>query len=322
MRPTRWMSLLTLAAAVTACEPLPEDSGPGLTEVQLPGADFYPEGLAAASDGTLYVGSVGTGAIARARPGELGAHVFVPGRAAFGVYGLAVDEAHDTLWACTYDDALPPAQPAHLAAYALGTGELKASHALPGASGFCNDVTLDAVGNVYATDTFANTVVRLALGGDALTTWASDAAFAPTAEGNFTLNGIAFDKSGGLYVVKSDTGTLFFIAIQPDGSAAAPVTIPVAPALESPDGLEWVDAQRLLVVENAPGRASIVTLTGGTGTAEVLANGFVEPTAATLTEEGAWVLEGQLGFLFGGPGAPSLPFRAHRLAVPPAPLLP
>ncbi|RKH53352.1 SMP-30/gluconolactonase/LRE family protein [Corallococcus llansteffanensis] len=320
MRSTRWLSLLTLVTAVSACEPPPEESA--RAEVQLPGEDFYPEGIASSSDGTLYVGSVGTGAIARARPGELGAHVFVPGRPAFGIYGLAVDEAHGTLWACTYDDTLPPAQPSHLAAYGLATGELKASHPLPGSSGFCNDIALDAAGNVYATDTLANTVVRLAVGGNELTTWAEDEAFAPVVEGDFTLNGIAYDGAGTLYVVKSDTGTLFSIAIQADGSAGAPVTIPVEPALEAPDGLEWLDAQRLLVVENTPGRVSVVTHSGGSGTKEVIANGFGEPTTAALTDDGAWVLEAQLGFFFGAPGVPSLPFRVHRVVVPQAPLLP
>ncbi|RKH12569.1 hypothetical protein D7V97_07990 [Corallococcus sp. CA053C] len=314
MRPTRWLSLLTLVTAVSACEPPPEESE--RMEVQLPGEDFFPEGIASSSDGTLYIGSVGTGAIARARPGELGAHVFVPGRAAFGVYGLAVDEAHGTLWACTYDDTLPPATPSHLAAYALATGELKTSHPLPDASGFCNDIALDAAGNVYATDSFANTVVRLAVGGNEVTTWAADAAFAPVVEGDLTLNGIAYDGAGTLYVVKSDTGTLFSIAIQADGSAGAPVTIPVVPALEAPDGVEWLDAQRLLVVENTPGRVSVVTHSGGSGTKEVLANGLVEPTTAALTDDGAWVLEAQLGYFFGTPGVPSLPFRVYRLAVP------
>ncbi|WP_375758539.1 SMP-30/gluconolactonase/LRE family protein [Corallococcus exercitus] len=317
MRACSWMSVVTLAAALSACEPFPEAPGSGLTQVQWPDEDFYPEGIAAAKDGTLYAGSLGTGAIARARPGALGAEVFVPGRPAFGVYGLAVDEAHDTLWACTYDDLLPPEQPAHLAAYALSTGAQKASHPMPGESGFCNDVTVDAAGNVYATDSFANIIVRLAVGGTALTTWASDDAFAPSEPGAFTLNGIAYDGASRLYVVKSDTGTLFSIDIQPDGSAAAPVIIPVAPALETPDGLEWVDSQRLLVVENTAGQASLVTLGEGAGAKEVLANGFVEPTAAALTEDGAWVLESQMGFLFGTPGAPALPFRAYRVAVPP-----
>ncbi|RKG65317.1 hypothetical protein D7V80_23725 [Corallococcus sp. CA054B] len=317
MRVRSWLSVVTLAATVSACEPFPEDTRSVPTEAQWPGEDFYPEGIAAAKDGTLYAGSLGTGAIARVRPGALGAEVFVPGRPAFGIYGLAVDEAHDTLWACTYDDLLPPAQPAHLAAYALSTGALKASHPMPGESGFCNDVTVDAAGNVYATDSFANIIVRLAVGGTALTTWASDEAFAPSEEGAFTLNGIAYDGAGRLYVVKSDTGTLFAIDIQPDGSAAAPVSIPVSPALETPDGLEWVDSRRLLVVENTAGQASIVTLGEDSGVKEVLANGFGEPTAAALTEDGAWVLESQMGYLFGVPGTPTLPFRAYRVAVPP-----
>ncbi|NOK15707.1 SMP-30/gluconolactonase/LRE family protein [Corallococcus carmarthensis] len=317
MRIHPWLSVVTLTAAVSACEPFPEAPGSALTEVQLPGEDFYPEGIASSKDGTLYVGSLGTGAIARARPGALGAEIFVPGRPAFGVYGLAVDEARDTLWACTYDDTLPPAQPSHLAAYVLSTGAPKASHPMPGESGFCNDVTVDAAGNVYATDSFANTVVRLAAGGTAPTTWAADDAFAPTEPGAFTLNGIAYDGAGRLYVVKSDSGTLFSIDIQPDGSAAAPVIIPVTPALETPDGLEWVDSQRLLVVENTAGQASMVVLGEGAGAKEVLANGFGEPTAAALTEDGAWVLESQMGFLFGAPGTPSLPFRMYRVVVPP-----
>ncbi|MBN8232819.1 hypothetical protein JYK02_35415 [Corallococcus macrosporus] len=317
MRIPSWLSAVTLASVVSACEPFPQSPGSVPTEVQWPSEDFYPEGIASAKDGTLYAGSLGTGAIARVKPGALGAEVFVPGRAAFGVYGLEVDEAHDTLWACTYDDLLLPAQPSYLTAYALSTGIQKASHAMPSEVSFCNDVTVDAAGNVYATDSFGNAVFRLPLGGTALETWSADAAYEPSEPGAFTLNGIAYDGARRLYVVKSDTGALFAIDIQPDGSASAPVTIPVEPALVTPDGLEWVDSERLLVVENTAGQASMVTLGEGAGVKEVLANGFVEPTAAALTEDGAWVLESQMGFLFGTPGTPALPFRAYRVAVPP-----
>jgi hypothetical protein len=70
-------------------------------EVQLPGPAFYPEGIAAASDGALYVGSIGTGAIGRFAPGAIDSEPFLASRAAFGVYGMAVDEANNLLWACT-----------------------------------------------------------------------------------------------------------------------------------------------------------------------------------------------------------------------------
>lgn len=316
MHTPRLLSLLTLVTAASGCGPLPDDPAPTQTEVQLPGPAFYPEGIAVSDDGTFYAGSLGTGAIALAKPGVLGADIFVPGRPMFGVYGLEVDEAHGTLWACTYDDTLPPAQPAHLAAYDLATGQQKASHPMPGGSGFCNDVTVDPAGNVYATDSLANTIVRLPLGGSALTTWAENAAFAPDVEGDYTLNGIIHDGANGLYVVKSDTGTLFSIPINPDGTAGAPVVIPVEPALITPDGLERVDAQTLLVVENSAGQASTVTLSGGTGTKAVIANGFTEPTAAAIRGDSAWVLESQMGYLFGVPGTPTLPFRVHRVVLP------
>ncbi|MBN9686042.1 MULTISPECIES: SMP-30/gluconolactonase/LRE family protein [unclassified Corallococcus] len=317
MRVRSWLSVITLAATVSACEPFPDDAPSIPTEVQWPGESFFPEGIAASKDGTLYAGSLGTGAIARVKPGSLGAEVFVPGRPAFGVYGLEVDEAHDTLWACTYDDLLLPAQASYLNGYALSTGALKASHAMPSEVSFCNDVTVDVAGNVYVTDSFGNAIFRLAVGGTALDTWSADAAYEPSEPGLITLNGIAYDGANRLYVVKSDTGALFSIDIQPDGSAGAPVTIPVTPALETPDGVEWVDSGRLFVVENTPGRASLVTLGEGAGAKEVLANGFVEPTAAALTKDGAWVLESQMGFFFGTPGTPALPFRAYRVAVPP-----
>ena len=59
------------------------------------------------------------------------AEAFTEPRPAFGVYGMAVDEARDLLWACTYDDTLPPAQPAHLKAFDRATGAEIETHAMP-----------------------------------------------------------------------------------------------------------------------------------------------------------------------------------------------
>lgn len=284
--------------------------------IQLPGSMFYPEGIAAASDGTFYVGSVGTGAIVRVPPHALGTEPFVPARNLFAIYGMAVDEAHGTLWACTWDDGLAPAQPSYLTAYSLATGELTGSFVMPGDNCACNDVAVDAAGNVYATDSFANTIVKLPVGGTALTTWASDPAFAPSQPSTFTLNGIALNPQGGLYVVKYDTGDLFSIPILADGSAGAPVKIPVTPALAFPDGLEVVDANTLVVVEHDTNQVVKVKLANGAGTKEVFSNTLVLPTNAVIQGDSAWVLESQLDYLFGAPGGPSLPFKVYRLALP------
>lgn len=284
--------------------------------INLPGSSFYPEGIAAASDGTFYVGSVGTGAIVRVPPHALGTETFVPARQAFAVYGMVVDEARGTLWACTWDDNLVPAQPSYLTGYSLATGAVTGSFVMPSDVGACNDVTVDAAGNVYASDSFGNAIVKLPLGGTALTPWSTDPAYAPTQEGNFTLNGIALNPQGGLYVVKYDTGDLFSVPILADGSAGAPVKIPVTPALAFPDGLEVIDSNTLLVVEHETHQVVTVKLANGAGTKEVINDTLVLPTNAVIAGGSAWVIESQMDYLFGAPGSPSLPFRVYRLAIP------
>jgi hypothetical protein len=285
------------------------------TSISLPGPNYYPEGITVAYDGTFYVGSLGTGGIVRIPPRSTSTETFVPARPFFAVYGLVVDRARDLLWACTYDDTLPPAQPARLNAYQLGNGALAASYALPGESGFCNDVIVDRRGNVYATDSFANSIVRLQPGATELVTWATSPLF--NAEPfSITLNGLVFDRSQRhLYVVRYDTGALFSIPVGLDGSAGEPSPIPVNPALEFADGIELVDDETLLVVENNVGRVSLVELEDGHGSKTVIASELLEPTTAALWGGSAWVAEGQLSHLFGD-GQPTLPFQVKRVPIP------
>jgi sugar lactone lactonase YvrE len=285
------------------------DPRPGLV---LPGSRFFPEGIAAGSDGSFYVGSMGTGAIVRFAPGATQSQTLVPARDAFGVYGLAVDEDRDLLWACTYDDLLYPAQPAYLKAYSLDNGAEQASFVMPGDSGFCNDLILDDEGNVYATDALANTIVRLPSGGSALETWSADPAFADE-PGNFTVNGIVFDPdSSKLYVVKYSTGQLFSIRVNADGSAGTVHEIQVNSPLQYPDGIEMLHDGVFLVVENNIGRVSVVALWGGSAHRFTIAQGLNEPTTAAIHNRSAWVVEGQ-GSLLYGEDEPSLPFRVRRV---------
>lgn len=282
------------------------------TSLKLPGSSFFPEGIAAASDGSFYVGSVGTGAIVRFAPGATKSQPFVPARDAFGVYGVAVDEERNLLWACTYDDNLYPAQPAYLTAYSLKNGAEMDSFVMPGESGFCNDLILDDEGNVYATDSLANHIVRLPAGGSALEVWSADPAFAGE-PGAFTVNGIVFDPdSGKLYVVKYDTGDLFSIPVNANGSAGPVHKISLNSALQFPDGVELLRGGVLLVVENNIGRVSLVTLWGNNAHRFTVAQGLKEPTTAAIHNHSAWVVEGQ-GSLFYGEEDPSLPFRVRRV---------
>ncbi len=277
--------------------------------IALTGPVYYPEGIAAARNGTLYVGSIGTGAIVRIPSGSSTPEIFVQPRASFGNYGMAVDTPRGLLWVCTYDDTLIPAQPAALTAYALGTGEVAASYVMPGPDGFCNDVVVDHQGNVYATDAFANTVVRLRQGASDLETWATSPLFSAPPY-TITLNGLVFDRGEHrLYVVRSDTGTLFSIPVNLDGSAGEPVAIPVDGPLELPDGIERVGPHTLLVVENG-GRVSLLELSEGQAARTVLAEGLSTPTTAALADGSAWVVEAQFAA-----ETPVVPFRLVRVPL-------
>ena len=153
-----------------------------------------------------------------------------------------------------------------------------------------NDVSvIKASGNRYATDLITNTLVRLAAGGASLT----------------------------LFIEKSGTGTRVSIGTQPEESAEAPVMLARTSALEKPDGLEWIEARRLVVVESTPGQASTVTLSGNPGAQEGPDNGFEELVAAALSEDFAWVLEVKPDLDSGAQGTRSLLLRAYRVTVPP-----
>src|SRR5262249_49905203 len=141
-------------------------------------------------------------------------------------------------------------------------------------------------------DAFANWVVRLRPGASALETWATSPVFSAPPY-TITLNGLVFDRSErNLFVVKSDTGTLFSIPVELDGSAGEPVAIPVDVPLELPDGIELLGPHTLLVVENG-GRVSSLELSPGRAVRTVLTDGLSTPTTAALADRSAWVVEAQ-----------------------------
>jgi outer membrane protein assembly factor BamB len=275
----------------------------------LPGETFYPEGIAVAADGTFFVGSFSSGEIVRVPPGEVVAEPFLGPMSGGVIAGMIVDDAAGALWACTLDASF--AGPSAIKRFDIATAAETGSYPVPGGM-VCNDLALDADGNVYATDSFTHTIYALPAGGDTVAPWREDGAFAGD-PGEITLNGIAFDGASNLYTVKYNTGELFRIEIAPDGSAGAVTPIAVDPPLAWADGLKVLDAGTLLVVENDAGRVSRVVLSGASGVKEVVASKLAEPTTAAIHGDSAWVVEGQLSYLFGVPGEPALPFGVERI---------
>jgi hypothetical protein len=285
----------------------------------LPGAELYPEGIAATRDGTFYVGSLREGLVLKASAGTYWRGTpFIPAgsNGLVGVLGLLVDEATSTLWVCSSDmpqSKLAGTARTALKAFDLTSGAPKGSVEFPG-GGRCNDLAIDSRGTVYATDSSSPRLLRLVRGGSALDVWMEGEALAGY------LNGIVADGRDRLYLVLSDAGGLLRIPVEADGTPGAVQKVTLSRKLSGPDGIEMLDEHTALVVENS-WALSTVTLRedGGAATGTVAQIARVRrPTTFALHDGAAWVVEGQLASLnnpdAGGP--PLLPFVVHRVELP------
>src|ERR1700722_14740200 len=75
--------------------------------IDLQGARVFPENLTSTKDGTLYVGSLGSGGIIRIKPHGGKPELWIK-PAAFGsrsIFGVFADEQSNTLWACSNDSS-------------------------------------------------------------------------------------------------------------------------------------------------------------------------------------------------------------------------
>jgi hypothetical protein len=251
--------------------------------------DFYPEGTAAADDGTLFVGSLSLGIIARIAAGSTtpDAEPFVAaGVAERGVVGIEVDEARNILWFC---DSGPtaPVQGAALVGVSLtdaggatpgaevvrhvmpnpgasdaedaGAQDADAGGATPsvGVASFCNDIILDPeTQDILASDSNGGRIFRVpaanALTADSAEVWLSSSELMPPASGGgYGANGLDFVADTLITCVSN--GTLFAIDPRSTNPAASLRSIQLSGGtLCGPDGLQSVpgSSNELIVIEN------------------------------------------------------------------------
>jgi hypothetical protein len=287
--------------------------------LELPGTEFYPESIAAAPDGTLFVSSLITGEIVRFWPGSAVPEVFVNADVNIGSGGVAVDMERRVLWACAVDLTFQTIF--MLRAFDLRSGALRASYPVAD-EGLCADVAL-ANGDVYVTDAIDPTaeprrparLLRLRTPdprqptGGTLSVWSADPLFTGNVEG-LQIDGIAFDGRSTIYLTNVSTGQMLRVGIARDGSALPATEVTFAEPFSSPDGIRMLNAFELLVVE-LTGRLLRVNVV--TKTKTVLRDGLDEPTAVALTRSGWWVTEGQVVSLQAGLPA-RLPFKVRRVS--------
>ena len=294
------------------------------TPLALPGDRDFPENIASTRDGTLYIGSLGTGGIYRVLPGSQEAKPWIkPG--AFGThstFGVLADPNSNTLWVCSNDlsalgvtisgsDGISA-----LKGFDLKTGEGKVSAVLPGTPALCNDIAIGPDGAAYVTNTLAPQILRLAPGATTLEVWFTDPALQP-ANGS-GLDGLSFGSDGNLYVDRYTPGDLYRINVK-RGKAVGAIRLSPSRPLVLTDAIRPYGKDRFLLIEGG-GRLDSLTLLGDTVLVETLKSGFSVPTGVTSVGRTAWVSEGQLSYFFDPSKKdqkPNLPFHIYPVALPP-----
>src|SRR5262249_34980374 len=96
--------------------------------VVLNGAQVFPESITSTSDGTLFIGSTGNGAVYRSLPKSTRAEVWIaPGTSGLQrALGVLADEKSNMLWVCA--SASPP-NATSIKTFDLTTGAFKSSYA-------------------------------------------------------------------------------------------------------------------------------------------------------------------------------------------------
>ena len=271
---------------------------------------FFPEGVAVDRNGNFYMGSMDLGLIYKGTADNPTAEAFIPAgsNGLVSVLGMYADDPANTLWVCSSDagnGARTGTSPVALKSFNLTTGAVINSYAWPAptttpiagatVNGFCNDVSVDADGNVYATDSWYPRILRLKKGAAALEQWVSDPVLGA---GQWHLNGLDVDQSSGnLFVVDQGTdaqsGKLFRIAINPTTGAAGAITqITFPQPLKHPDGLKVI-APNLLAMGEAAGAVSTIKLTNNTGVVTNVISGLRGVATLALHQASAWAVEGQ-----------------------------
>jgi hypothetical protein len=285
--------------------------------IALPGDRVFPENITSTKDGTLYVGSLGSGGIIRIRPGAAKAELWIkPG--AFGsrsIFGVLADERSNTLWACSNDmSALgvviaSTENGSTLKGFDLKTGQGKVSAKLPGDHTLCNDMTIGADGSAFVTNSAAPQILRLPPGSNQLEVWADDPVLAPPA-GGAGLDGIAFGAGGSLYVDTYTPGELFRVDVV-HGKAGKITKLKLSRPLTLSDAIRPLGGDEFLIIEGA-GSLDRIRIKGDGAVIETLKDGYAVPTGVTVIGHTAWLSEGQLSYVLDPAKkgqSPNLPFR-------------
>jgi len=273
----------------------------GRAEITINDTGVMPENLTSSQDGSVYFASVAKGTIYRAAPGSAQAEPWIQASTSglANTYGLLADDKTNTLWVCQNSGGGrggPVVGQTALRSFDLKTGAAKGTYPFPTNGGVCNDMAVASDGTVYATESFANRVLRLRPGATAPDVWITDA------QQLGGVDGVAILGDGAVYVNSFFNGRLFRIPVNADGSAGTIVPIELSVPASRPDGLRSVGPQILLQAEGQ-GRVTEITITGNRGEVRLLSDQTRGATGVTLVGDTVYALVERLK-------AVAVPYRA------------
>ena len=258
------------------------------TEITPSDTAVSPENITSSRDGTVYFGSMTNGTIYRAAPGASRAEPWILASTTglTRVLGVLADDRSGTLWVCQNAtggrDGAPMEGQTALRSFDLRSGAAKGTYPFPPNSRICNDIAVAADGSAYVSESYGGKVHRLKPGATALEVWASDSAMS-------VIDGLAFLGDGSLYVNTFNTGRIFRIPVDADGSAGAIVPIETSMPLVRPDGLRTAGPNTLIQAEQQ-GRIAELTISGNRAEVRVLRDGLPRASGVTFVGDTAVVL--------------------------------
>jgi sugar lactone lactonase YvrE len=286
--------------------------------ITLPDPNVFPENVTTLADGTVVIGAMLQPYIYRARPRQATAERWINlSSVGSASWGLLADNSRNTLWVCTTAFPLPAKitppireRITTLRAFDTASGAPKGAWPLLGATNSCNDMTVAADGIVYVSDIANGEIQRLRPGAAALEMWLKVPELA-------NVDGITFVGTT-LYANNVQTGKLYRIPVNANGSAGTPVEITLSQPLEGPDGMRGHSNGKLYVAENRANRVSEITFTGDRGAVRVIKGGYVTATGVQPSGNTLWVQESKQNY-WRDPAlanADPNPFRIYAVEIP------
>jgi len=286
----RKISALVLSAGLAACA---HAQGP-LPDIRIIDTQVFPESLSAASDGTVYIGSV-AGNVYKAEPGSAEAHAWIrhsPENGILAILGVLADEKSNTLWLCSAPNFFGPERSegvSSVMAFDLASGAQKGNYPFPD-GGTCNDITVAEDGTVLATDTPGGRILALAPGASELRVFGQSNLLRG-------IDGIAFSGDWTLYANNVQTQKIYRIAVNADNSMGALTDLKLSHELGGPDGMRLIEGNRFIQAEGTVGRLSVVTIEGDNATLTVIDDALESSPGATMVGNTAYVLESNIQYL-------------------------